>query len=404
MNSDHVVRAVHCEHTAGEQEIYNRLSQVTEPLTEAWDRLARARQIVIKVNMMESRIYYHAGRRQELVDDAVARALFRLLRERTGAELVAVDTYIYGNEQITPDNFNYAYLLQEYGVRYVDVNRPPFVTCKVPGGGSMFDQYTLNRAIQDADEIISLATLKNHLYMGVTLCTKNLFGLPPTIPPEGRTRSYYHHLIRLPYVLVDLGLITRPCLNIIDGLVGQTGREWRGRPVISDTLIAGNQVISTDACAAFLMGHDPRADWPVPPFRRDRNHLLMAAERGFGTVDPEHIDFVTEVDPPLGEYEADELDAPETVRSWRRTACEQGLYYRDHQAHLTDEYAGQFIYIQDGQVVWNGNDPRHLGSRRQLAGNRTNSALWLKYVDPEEREGEYFERYQECLDHMGSVV
>ena len=57
--------------------------------------------------------------------------------------------------------------------------------------------------------MVSIAKMKNHAFMGITLTLKNLFGLPPMIPPEGRTRSYYHHIIRLSYVLPDLGLITQ---------------------------------------------------------------------------------------------------------------------------------------------------------------------------------------------------
>jgi len=394
----YAVRASHCDHRADDEEIYQVLKRTTQPLTRAWEKLEKARKIALKFNMTETTVEYCAGRRRELVDDAVARAALRLLRERTSAELIATDTYIYGNGGVTPEDFNYRYLLDEFGVRYDDSNRPPFATYEVPGGGCMFDRYTLSAVFEEADEFVSIATLKSHLYMGVTLCTKNLFGLPPTIPPEGRTRSYFHHLIRLSYVLPDLAMITRPCLNIIDGLVGQTGREWRGRGVIGDRLIAGDHPISTDACGAYLMGHDPQSDWPTPPFRRDRNHLLIAANRGFGTVDLDQIDFVSEVEPLTGAFDADEIDPPETVTSWRLTACEQGLFYRDNRSALIDRHRGEYIYLQDGEVVWNGPDPNNLGSRRQLSGEKRDRALWLKRVDPEESEGERFAAYEECLD------
>ena len=39
----------------------------------------------------------------------------------------------------------------------------------------------------------------------------------------------------------------------------------------------------------------------------------------------------------------------------------------------------------------------YIGSRRDLSGDKKDSALWLKYVDPDENEGERFERYAECL-------
>ena len=398
-NRQYTVRASHCDHRASEKEIYEVLKRTTDPLERSWKKLEKAQRIVLKFNMIKppERIEYFAGRRRELVDDAVARAVLRLLRERTTAELVATDTYPYGNGHVTPDDFNYRYILDDFGVRYVDSNLPPFATYDVPGGGCMFDRYLLNAIFAEADEVVSIAKMKNHAFMGITLTLKNLFGLPPMIPPEGRTRSYYHHLIRLSYVLPDLGMITKPCLNIVEALTGQWGREWGGEGRICNALMAGDHSVATDACGMTLMGHDPHSDWPTPPFRRDRNHLLIAAKHGFGTVDLNEIDFVSEVEAPLAEFDSVSTDSDATVANWRRTTCEQGLIYQDEQRKLIDRYRGEFIYMQDGQVVWNGIDPSNLGSRRKLSGDRKDSALWLKYVDPVEGEGERFERYNECL-------
>ena len=122
------------------------------------------------------------------------------------------------------------------------------------------------------------------------------------------------------------------------------------------------------------------------------------ANRGFGTVDLDEIDFASEVSPPLvADFSADELDSSQTVTSWRLTACEQGLFYRDNQQNLIDQYAGEFIYLQDGEVVWHGENPYRLDSRRVLSGEKKDRALWLKLVDPEEKEGEQFQVYEECL-------
>jgi hypothetical protein len=399
MEKAYKVRASHCDHRASEEEIYQVLKRTTAPLTRSWERIEKARKIVLKFTLIKyrERIEYFAGRRRELVDDSVCRALLRLLRERSSAKLVATDTFVYGNGFRTPEDFNYKHLLDHYGVEYVDSNLPPFAMYEVPGGGSMFDRYLLSSCFADADEVISVAKMKNHAFMGITLCMKNLFGLPPVIPPEGRTRSYYHHFIRLSYLLPDLGKITNPCLNVIDALTGQWGRDWGGVGRICNTLIAGDQVTATDACGMTLMGHDPKSDWPTPPFKRDRNHVLIAAQAGFGTVDLDQIDFQSEVQGPLAEFDSEETDSPATVASWRRTTCEQGLIYREEQKKIIDKHRGQFIYMQDGSVVWNGPDPTNLGSRRLLSGDRKDSALWLKYVDPEEREGEHYEAYEECL-------
>ena len=176
MAKDYTVRASHCDHKASEEEIYQVLARTTQPLSRSWDKLEKARTIVIKFNMIKppERIEYFAGRRRELVDDAVCLAVLRLLRERTSARIIATDTYPYGNGNKTPEDFNYRHLLDQYEVEYVDSNLPPFAQFEVPGGGSMFDRYCLNACLAEADEVVSVAKMKNHAFMGIPLCMKNL--------------------------------------------------------------------------------------------------------------------------------------------------------------------------------------------------------------------------------------
>ena len=402
---DYRVRASYCDHRATEDEIFDVLRRTTDPLTRSWERLEKARRIVLKFNMTKpaQRVAYFEGRRRELVDDAFARATLRLLRERTTADIVATDTFPYGNDGVTPEDFNYRHILEEFDVGFVDSNLPPFKTYDVPGGGCMFDRYVLSSVFDESDEFVSIAKMKNHAFMGITLTTKNLFGLPPMIPPEGRTRSYYHHLIRLSYVLPDLAMITDPCLNIIEALTSQWGREWGGVGRVTNAILAGDNAVATDACGMRLMGHDPSSDWPTPPFKRDLNHILIAARRGYGTVDIDNeIDFESEVIGPLAEFDSVETDSAKTVISWRRTTCEQGLIYRETARDYVDRYRGQFIYLQDGNVVWSGEDPSKLGSRRKLSSDKKDSALWLKLVDPEESEGERYEAYEEALEGLAA--
>jgi hypothetical protein len=267
----------------------------------------------------------------------------------------------------------------------------------------MFSQYLLPQRALEADAFVSVQKVKNHAFMGTTLCLKNLFGLMPT-EPHGRSRRYYHHLVRMPYMLADLGRLFDPALNILDALVSQAGREWgAANPRVTDALIAGDQVIATDACAAALMGHDPAGDWLTPPYRRDRNPLLVAAEGGFGTVDLNEVDFVSEVQGPMGAFYAVATDKRERVIHWRRTTAEQALYYRDHQREFVSRYAGEYILLQDRKVRWHDTGSEFRGSRRELARARPEDALWLKYVDPEEAEGEHYDVYERALREVAAV-
>ena len=403
--SDYKVRAAHCDYRAEEDQIYEVLKRATDPLTETWDRLGKAKLIGIKFNhdqLIKQWIRYE-GQLQQLVSEKLARAFLRLMRERTDAELVSPDVSFYKMYDGTDpeETGTLIPIFREFGVEFIDGTLPPYKTYPVPGGGQMFSQYLLPQRAMEVDEFISVGKMKNHGFMGITLSLKNLFGLMPG-EPEGNTRTYYHHLVRMPYMLADMGRLFNPALCIVDGLIGQAGMEWgngdeKGPGRIANTLIAGNHTIATDVCPAHLMGHAPQSDWLTPPFHRDRNSLLVAAEAGFGTVDLNEIDFESEVTGPLNEFFSHITDSQELVVSWRRTTCEQALYYRDNRQKFLAEYAGEYILLQEGEVRWHDKVSDLQESRRVLAGDKPEQAMWLKYVDPEEAEGEHFEVYEKAL-------
>jgi uncharacterized protein (DUF362 family) len=401
----HQVRAVLCDHRASDEAVYQALKRATDPLDQAWERLGNARRIAVKFNQDKAsqKVVMLHGNRQQLVSDSVVRATLRLLRERTDAEIICADVsfYVVYEGETLANTCNVAPLLREFDVSYHDGTQPPYVEVDLPGG-LMFQRYTMIESLMEADEVVSVATMKNHAFMGVTGCLKNLFGLMPP-EPHGRPRMYYHHLVRMPGMLADLGRMLDPALNIVDALVGQAGQEWsahgppHGRVV--NTLIAGDHVIATDAVMAHLMGHDPAADYPTPPFHRDRNPLLVAAEAGFGTVDLARIDYQSEVAPqPPGTFFAVETDTAETVGAWRRSMCEQALFYRQNPA-LFGKYAGEYILLQEGEVRWHSPEGTIRVSRRQLAGRRPDQAMFYKFVDPAEAEGERYAVYQHALAH-----
>ncbi len=408
-SSKPVVRAVACDWQADDESVYQALKRAARPLTRAWERLRHARRIGIKFNQDKEKravVSFHHHRVQ-LVSDCVARAVLRLLRENTTAELFCVDISFYRHylpRARDEDTTQLRHVLAEFDVHYVDGNAD-VTWASVPGGGLMFERYPVPGAFTEMDAWVSVQKLKNHAFTGVTLCMKNLFGLMPT-EPAGRPRTYYHHLVRLPYVLADLGKLYDPALNVIDGLVGQAGEEWgAGEEMrIANVLIAGDHVVATDAVGAYLMGHDPeRDDWPAAPFHRDRNALRVAAENGFGTVRLAEMDFSSEVRAPAGDkpFFAKLTDSPARVAQWRKTTAEQALYYRDHHQTMLARYAGEYILLQMGEVKWHSPQGVLEVSRRSLSGDHPDQAMWMKYVDPAEAEGEHFEVYEDILRRMG---
>ena len=398
-SANYAVNAVVCDHSARDEEVFESLRRATNTLTRSWQRLESAKSIAIKFNQDFGHEYMFLGQRRELVCDPVVRAVLRLLRERTDAELICADAsyrkIIQGSDP--SDTTTITSALEEFGVRYLDCADPPFREVNVDSGGAMFDQYHFRDDLLDADEIVSVAKMKNHLFMGVTGCLKNLFGL---VPGAVRPRHYYHHLVRMPYMLADIGRILDPALNVVDAIVAQPGREWadeKNDGVAINAILAGDNPTATDACMAWLMGHDPDADWFTPPYIRDRNPLRVASHLGYGTNLIEEIDFASDQSPmPEGVFYNDNSDPVPTIVNWRRSMCEQALHYRDNFDRFLD-YRDQFILIQRGEVIWNSPDGLLETSRRSLAGQFGDESIYLKYVDPEEREREHYEVYEDAL-------
>lgn len=77
---------------------------------------------------------------------------------------------------------------------------------------------------------------------------------------------------------------------------------------------------------------------------------------------------------------------------------------RDHPGQFVAHIAGQYILLQDGEVRWHSEQSELAYSRRALAGANKQSALWLKYVDPEEAEGKRFEVYEQELARLQETL
>lgn len=397
------VNAIRCDHHSSQTEIDVALNNVTASLDRSWEQLEKAKKIVIKFNAVwiPEQISVFEDTYRELVDPRVMLGVFRLLKERTTARLSVLDTTLTGDES----DVYFKPMLKEMDVEFINGSTSPVQWYEIKDGGLMFNRYLLSSHFADADAVVSVAKMKSHKSTGITLCTKNLFGCSP-LPPSGRPRTYFHHMVRLPYCMVDFAMILKPCLNIIEGLTSQTGSEWHGEGVVTDLLMAGDHATAIDACGARLMGVDPTSDWPKAPFRRERNTVLLAEKKGFGTLDMDKIDFTSEVSEPAvpaGTFNPLVMDSPKTIFQWRKSACEQALYYRDHRDKFVKQYENEYIFLQKGKVVWHGDDPSLLKSRRELSGRNKTESLFLKFVEREETEQENYSIYEKELEDMDSM-
>lgn len=137
-------------------------------------------------------------------------------------------------------------------------------------------EITVPRIVRDS-AIINAAKLKTHNATGVTLGMKNMFGL---LPDKMKLK---YHLKNISKVIVDINTVLRPKFTIIDGFYALEGPgPTSGTPVKMDLLIAGRDVVATDATGCRVMDIDPAKIY----------HIKRAYEKGLGEMDEAKISVV----------------------------------------------------------------------------------------------------------------
>lgn len=227
----------------------------------------------------------------------VVRALGELLRDAGARELYIVEAVFDGGSF---RRYGYEEAAQALGATLIDLNQPQpygdFAAFPVGQGWFIYEQFTMNRLLQEVDAFVSVAKMKAHCRCGVTLAMKNLVGLVPAahyrLGASDWWRSALHGAdnaearTRLPRVVVDLNRARPIHLALIDGIrTGDGGEVPRGAfaPLAPGVLIAGKDPVAADAVATAVMGFDPAATYPNPPFVNGDNHLDLARQMGLGT-------------------------------------------------------------------------------------------------------------------------
>jgi uncharacterized protein (DUF362 family)/Pyruvate/2-oxoacid:ferredoxin oxidoreductase delta subunit len=122
--------------------------------------------------------------------------------------------------------------------------------------GNLIKQFTLVKDVVDADGVISLCKMKSHALTRVTGAVKNQFGCVP-----GMLKSEFHASLPNPQVfsrmLVDLNLLIKPRLFIMDGIMAMEGNGPRnGSPRKMNVILMSTDPVALDATVCRLVNLD----------------------------------------------------------------------------------------------------------------------------------------------------
>jgi uncharacterized protein (DUF362 family) len=177
----------------------------------------------------------------------------------------------------------------------------------VPGGGLAYRSLLVREELRAFDVVLNVSKMKTHACTGVTLGLKNMFGMSPMNPIMGYSKASFHGEVpeqalvqdtpreklarehageflkgrpsahsndKLIRAIVDHNLVFPSSLVVVDGVIGMEGKgPWSGDPIRSNLLLAGYDLVATDAVGARLMGYEAPEEMPL--FR-------YAAQAGLG--------------------------------------------------------------------------------------------------------------------------
>lgn len=242
------VALVRCD-TYDPDTVYDALSHGVE-LLGGLDRFVRpGERLLLKPNLLAG----EAPEKMVTTHPSVLTAGIRLF-QKGGAKVCFGDSPGYDRPADAADRAG----LLEAGVRcgadFVSFSNGRRV--ENPESG-LVSRFPIAEAINECDGIVNLAKMKTHQLTRITGAVKNLFGCVP-----GPRKALYHvrfqDLTDFCTLLVELNLLLRPRLHVMDGVVAMEGNGPRGgdpRPM--RTLILSEDPVAVDSVFCRLVGMDP---------------------------------------------------------------------------------------------------------------------------------------------------
>jgi len=181
---------------------------------------------------------------------AVVRAMIRQVRQLGAIPLVGDSPGVSGTLK-TAEKCGILSVCQQEDAELIPFEHSVEYPC--PEGRTL-KKFYLTDVLGRVDKVISLAKMKTHTFMGMTGATKNLFGCI-----VGVQKAQFHLRTQqrrdFAGMLVDLALLVKPVLSIIDGVTGMEGNGPRnGRPINVGVILAGANNFAVDIVMAEMMG------------------------------------------------------------------------------------------------------------------------------------------------------
>ena len=162
----------------------------------------------------------------------------------------------------------------DYGVKVMDLDQEKHITIK-PKKPLALKSFETAVIAEEVDVIISIPSLKTHIWTVTTLSMKNLTGLL-------KHKSIIHSKIHKKVADLTHHYRSKMKLSIIDGYIGSDMSETGGSPVKMDVLLISEDPVALDTVGSYIIGYTPI----------QCKYLTYGTKMGLGESDLSHIEVV----------------------------------------------------------------------------------------------------------------
>ena len=206
---------------------YEGVSGVLKDILNEYSHLFRSGdRVLVKPNLLSPRSPSDAVTTHPYVVKAILEFLLDM-----GVKPLLGDSPAVGSMRKVARTSGMLDLCEKLGVPIVELDDP------VELDGIVYKKIRLSRKVLDVDSVVNVPKLKTHSQMVFTLAVKNTFGCIP-----GKEKSAWHlragNSENFADLLIDVHLLVRPVLNVLDGVVGMEGEGPSSGKLKSFGLIA----------------------------------------------------------------------------------------------------------------------------------------------------------------------
>ena len=245
--------------------------------------VSKGERVLLKVNLVSG----HDIERRVTTDPAIVRAVAELVLGAGGVPFIAdspgIDSFAKAAEKA-----GFTHIAQELGIECRELTDP----IDLPVSDSAeFKHIQVSRQVLEADKVISLAKLKTHGQMYLTMGVKNLFGCVP-----GRLKAGWHYNVglsreRFAGLLLDIYAGVRPCFTLLDGVIGMDGDgPTSGNPYEFGIIAGTHDALTMDFWLCRMLGAKLE-DYPLylAAKRRGLMQCEMNADDVEGDIPADHV-------------------------------------------------------------------------------------------------------------------